>query len=52
MLIDLKIGVICKILATLFTIVDLQIASNKYLFLSLQIGAPDTRRVTFMEHTV
>ena len=44
MLIDLIIGVICKILASLFTIVNLQIACNNYLYLSLQtMGAPDTR---------
>ena len=43
MLIDLIIGVICKILATLFTIVNFQIACNNYLFLSLQtMGASDT----------
>ena len=45
MLIDLIIGVICKFLAILFTIVNLQIACNNYLFLTLQtMGAPDTRR--------
>ena len=52
MLIDLIIGVICKILATLFTFVNLQIADNNYLFLTLQtMGAPDTRRDILMEHT-
>ena len=50
--IDLIIGVICKILATLFTFVDLQIAWNNSLFLTLQTtSAPDTRRDILMEHT-
>ena len=52
MLIDLIIGVICKILATLFTFVNLQIACNDYFFLTLQTaGAPDTRRDILMEYT-
>ena len=52
MLIDLIIGVICKILVTLFTFVYLQIACNNYLFLTLQtMGAPDTTGDILMEHT-
>ena len=52
MLIDLKIGVICKILASLFTFVNLKIACNTYLFLTLQtVGAPDTRRDILMKHS-
>ena len=38
---DLIIWVICKILATLFKFVNLQIACNNHLFLTLQtMGAP------------
>ena len=51
-LIDLIIGVICKILATLFTFVNLKTACNNYLLLTLQtVGTPDTRRDILMEHT-
>ena len=39
-------------LATLFTFVNLKIACNNYLLLTLQtVGAPDTRRDILMEHT-
>ena len=51
-LIDLIIGVICKILVILFTLVNLKIACNNYLFLTLQtMGASDARRDILMEHT-
>ena len=54
MLTDLIIGVICKILATFFTFVYLQIAYTNYLFLTLQTtGAPYVLRGIYilMEHT-
>ena len=53
-LIDLIMWVICKILVVNpFTFVNLLIASNNYLFLTVQtMGAPDTRRDIIMEHTV
>ena len=43
--IDLIIVVICKMFVTLFTLVNLQIACNNYLFLTLQtMGASEARR--------
>ena len=53
MLIDLIIGVVCKILASLLAFVNWRIACSYYLFLTLQtMGAPDTRMDILLEHTV
>ena len=52
MLIDLIIGVICKILDSLFTFVNLQIACKDYLFLTSQTtDALYTGRYIFYVYT-